>query len=163
VNSADSYVGSGDNIVRSLEAIISTASETLRPLLEQAFEAGRKAGREEATLDLRAKIDGVLSVPHTVPINPAAPKPTVVTPSSKRASSGSVKPTIAQMIEKATAGLTAGEIGAATNFKPNSIRGTLWTLGNDKLIVKRHGRWFWKAKSGSPERETEAVGASASH
>jgi hypothetical protein len=138
MNVADSHVGSGDNIVRDLQAIISTASEALRPLLEQAFEAGRKAGREEAALDLRAKIDGVLSIPHAAPIRPAAPRPAVA--SSKRASSGSVKPAIAEMIKNAANGLTANEIAAATNFKPNSIRGTLWTLGNEGLIVKRSGR-----------------------
>lgn len=152
-----------NNIVRSLESIISVASETLRPLLEQAFEAGRVVGREEAALDLRAKIDGVLSItPKPMPLK-RAPLKNPPAPSSKRAISGSVKPAIAEMIENAPNGLTAEEIGTATSFKPNSIRGTLWTLGNEKMIVKRHGRWFWKAKSGSPEGEAEAVGASASH
>jgi hypothetical protein len=154
MNAADSHVSSGDSIVRDLQTIISAASEALRPLLEQAFEAGREAGREEAALDLRAKIDGVLSVPHS-------PGPAVAF--SKRASSGSVKPTIAEMIKNAANGRTANEIEAATNFKPNSIRGTLWALTNDGLIVKRGGRFYWKAKSSSPEGEAEAVGASAHH
>jgi transcription initiation factor IIE alpha subunit len=67
------------------------------------------------------------------------------------------------MIKNAANGLTANEIAAATNFKLNSVRGTLWTLGNEGLIVKRGGRLYWKAKSSSPEGETEAVRASAHH
>lgn len=149
--------------MRTLENIIAAASDALGPLLREAFEAGRSIGRDEAAVDLRAKIDGVLAVGPKVtsPSKPVAPK---AAHSSKRATSGSVRPTIAGMIEKAEGGLTADEIHAATNFKPNSIRGTLWTLGNEGLTVKRDGRWYWQAaKNTSPKGEAEAVGASAHH
>jgi DNA-binding IclR family transcriptional regulator len=38
--------------------------------------------------------------------------------------------------------MTSQEIATLTGFKPNSVRGTLWTLGNEGLAVKRGGRWY---------------------
>jgi len=141
---------------------MSAVTVALRPLLQEAFEAGRVIGRDEAALDLRAKIDGVLAAgPRQASAPVKAIAPHKASHSGKRAHSGSVKPTISGMIEKAPNGLTADEIHTATNFKPNSIRGTLWTLGNEGLTVRRDGRWYWKAKSSSPEGETEAPTASA--
>lgn len=115
-------------------------------MLTDAFEAGRAIGREEASADLRAKIEGLLSVGHGRP--PEVSKTAVKTESksnksSKRAVSGSVRPTIAKLIiDSGKAGMSQDEIAEQTGFKHNSIRGTLWSLGNDKLAVKRDGRWF---------------------
>jgi len=138
--------------MRSLESIIADAAESQRRLLEEAFEAGRAVGRQEAATDLRAKIDGVLSQ------GEPAPMATFVKPSignDKRAVSGSVRPTIERMIiDHASTGLTLDEIEKATGFKHNSIRGTLWTLGNQGIAHKFHGRWFPKA---SVENKTEAA------
>ena len=60
-----------------------------------------------------------------------------------RATQGSVKPTIAKMIaEHETDGLTPGEITHQTGFKANTVRGTIWTLGQEGSIVKRGSRWY---------------------
>jgi hypothetical protein len=152
-------------VPRRFDDIVSDSAEVLRPLLQEAFNAGKMAGREEAALDIRTKIDDVLSGSATVqprsapPSNGTSPSPSAAIP-EKRAISGSVKPTIEGMIRAARNGLTVEDIATATGFKINSIRGTLWTLGHDNLAVKRDGRWF---SNTSPEGEAEAVGASASH
>ena len=157
--------------MRTLDSIISAATETLRPLLQEAFEAGRDVGREEATADLKSKIVGLLSAGQNASQDAAEPvvAPDLDVTSDKRATQGSVKPTIIRMIvEAAKAGLTTNEITKLTGFKLNSVRGTLWTLGKEGLAVKREGRWYPADNEPSqlhriPEGEAEAVGASASH
>jgi predicted Rossmann fold nucleotide-binding protein DprA/Smf involved in DNA uptake len=97
-------------------------------------------GREEASADLKAKIAGLLSgePPKTIKLVASD----LLVGSDKRAVSGSVKPTIERMIaESGRKGVTAEEILKATGFKPNSVRGTLWTLGSNGFAVKRNGRW----------------------
>lgn len=143
--------------MRDLNDIISASTGALGALLQEAFEAGRALGRTEAAADLKAKISGLLgsdvaSVTGTV----AAPVSRTVEPSvssEKRATSGSVKPTIARIIAEAVdTGLTTEEVVTITGFKPNSVRGTLWGLGNDGLAVKREGRWFPVAgKNNAPD------------
>jgi hypothetical protein len=127
--------------LRTLDTIISASIDALRPLLRDAFESGRAVGREEASADFKAKIASLLSVgpPETIKLVASD----LLVGTDKRAVSGSVKPTIARLItESGRAGVTPDDILKATGFKPNSVRGTLWTLGNKGLAVKRDGRWF---------------------
>lgn len=146
--------------MRTLNDIISESAEVLRPLLQEAFEAGKTVGRHEAAIDLRTKIDGVLSADAAGKLVHVSPKIPANGVNPKRAVSGSVKPVIANLIKGAASGLTIDDIAKATGFKVNSIRGTLWTLGKERAAVKRKGRWF---PLGSPKGEAEAVGASANH
>jgi hypothetical protein len=159
--------------LRTLDSIIAASAEALRPLLQEAFEAGRGVGRGEAAADLKAKIVGLLSIADQSATTDT--EELIITPdlaavaSNGRAAQGSVKPTIARMIvDGAQAGVTSEEITTRTGFKPNTVRGTLWTLGNEGLAVKRGGRWYpvdgdQLALDRVPEGEAEAVGASASH
>jgi hypothetical protein len=107
-----------------LDKIISASSETLRPLIEKAFELGYDA----AVAEMKTKLADL------TPLNPNEE-------SSGRAKSGSVKPAIRQMIVETNVGLTLDEIVKATGFKPNSVRGTLWTLSREGLAVKHKNRW----------------------
>lgn len=150
--------------MRTLESIISEAAESQQAAIREAFEAGRAVGQQEASADLMAKITGLLSanqarqtvLPDPVP-HPPSPQAEA---SDKRAPTGSVKPAIAKVIAESPKGVTADEIVGLTGFKPNSVRGTLWTLGNEGTIVKRQGRWF---PISSPEGEAEGVAPSAHH
>ena len=131
--------------VRSLENIISDSMSAHRHLLQEAFDAGRNIGREEAAAYLRAQIDGVLSSNHGAleDATKSVTKPTVAADPDKRAVAGSVRPTILRMIiSSANTGLTQDEIAKETGFKFNSVRGTLWALGRDGVAVKRDNRWF---------------------
>ncbi len=124
----------GESALRNLDSIITASTELIR----EAFEAGRNAGRAEAD-DLRAKMAALISVDVATPLPLRAT--TMVVSSGDRATQGSVKPTIAKLIAESAAGMTPGEIIEVTGFKPNSVRGTLWTLMHDGAIVKREGRW----------------------
>lgn len=132
--------------MRTLDIIISASSEAQRSLLQEAFDAGRALGREEAAADLKAKISGLLGSDNAVAsavVKSAVAPPSLQVRSDKRATSGSVKPTITRIIAGAVdAGLTTEEVVGITGFKPNSVRGTLWALGNEGLATKRDGRWF---------------------
>lgn len=149
--------------MRTLESIISEAAESQQAAIREAFEAGRAIGQQAAD-DLREKLAELLSVnqtgrtAHPDPVEPA-PKTKAETP-KKRAPTGSVKPAIVKVIAESPKGVTADEIVGLTGFKPNSVRGTLWTLNNEGTIVKRQGRWF---PSSSPEGEAEGVAPSAHH
>ncbi len=66
-----------------------------------------------------------------------------VTDRPARATQGSVKPTIERMIVEAeSAGVTLEEIISLTEFKPNTVRGTLWKICLEGLATKRGRRWF---------------------
>lgn len=159
----------------TLDSIISASSEALRPLIEEAFELGRDAGRSEASAEMKAKLADLLSDNHraTPPVaasavvSPIAPATRAADTSDKRAKPGSVRPAIMQMIADTDAGVTSEEIVKATGFKPNSVRGTLWTLGHEGLAVKRGNRWYSppRGDDGIPPEGgvAEAVGASAKY
>lgn len=134
-----------------LESILSSATEVLRPLLTRVYEAGLERGRHEGAEALRAKLSDILQSDPSDPVQQSAPerktpfevrKGVPVVPS--RAAPGSVKPFILDLIEKRP-GLSANEIGdiaERSGIKPNSVRGTLWTLGNEGSIEKRDGKWY---------------------
>jgi hypothetical protein len=125
--------------VRTLDSIIAASAEALRPLLREAFEAGRA----EASADLKAKIADLLSVGQSTPSSIPSPGRAAPVYSNGRAAQGSIKPMIAKIIvESTTDGLTPGEITHRTGFKPNTVRGTIWTLGQEGAIVKRGNRWY---------------------
>jgi hypothetical protein len=137
------------SISSSFNAIVAKSTDALRPLLQEAFEAGRSVGRDEASADLKGKIASLLSGdrPSLHAIEDADP---VAPANVARAASGSVKPRIAKLIQDAKDGLTTQDIGRITGFKHNSIRGTLWGLGKDGVAENRGGRWFPK-NSGAVE------------
>lgn len=130
-----------------INLIVSSATAALRPLLQEAFDAGRAAGREEASNELRAKLSEVLGTPRpsviseSMPMTAAAP----LAPGQSgagRAAPGTVKPTIRRVISEHADGLTTEGITLLTHFKPNSVRGTLHTLMQDGDIERRGNKWF---------------------
>ncbi len=62
----------------------------------------------------------------------------------ERAPSGSIKPKIAELVYNGALGITAREIVDITGFKPNTVRGTLWTLRREGLIAKKGEGWYRK-------------------
>ena len=123
--------------MRDLDTIVSASALLIR----EAFEAGRHAGRAEASADLKAKLADFLSSGQGAPSTESPGR--AVMSSDERATQGSVKPKIVQLVaESAATGTTATEITNRTGFKPNTVRGTLWTLGHEGSIFKRAGRWY---------------------
>ena len=159
--------------MRQLDEIASDVPGLIQPLLSEAYEAGRKAGYQEASAALKAKLFGVLkdgsdevalptessflseggSVSGDEP-DSALTMSDRTTP--RRATPGSVKPAILKYLSDSRGGLSVDDIVTATGFKPNSVRGTLWTLGNEGSASKRLGKWFISGgQSEDPEVDPE--------
>lgn len=122
-------------MARDINSITSSAAAALRNLLLEAFEAGRAAGRQEASSDLRAKLSQVIGPIETQPQPPPS--------TGARATPGTVKPTIRNLVTRSgLIGISADEIVAQTGIKRNSVRGTLYTLKQDGEVERRGERWF---------------------
>ena len=131
--------------MREFNDIISASIEAIRPLLREAYESGRAVGQAEASGALREKINNLLLSDIGKPDDP--PEPSRLAPHyGKRAAQGSVKPRIVRILEDSSVGLEMGHICQLTGFKPNSVKGTLWSLSKEGVAVKRNGRWFHVAK-----------------
>ncbi|WP_375463060.1 hypothetical protein [uncultured Methylobacterium sp.] len=130
--------------------------------LDAAFERGREAGRQEtfagiktklaAWSDLVAEISSVADNGLNISDEAVAEEIDVLAAEAGvRAPPGSVKPIIANLIGERP-GLMTVDIRRITKIKPNSIRGTLWTLSaQDKIIERREGRWYPVAQKNEVE------------
>ena len=134
--------------MRSIDDIISDAASILRPLLAEAFEAGRALGRQEGSDDIRKKLADVIGPQFTDAgrsYRPTLEQEAVIiqraAESVARASPGSVKPVVLDFVRE-NPGLTQDQIREKTGIKHNSVRGTLWQLSTEKLIERRAGKWF---------------------
>ena len=126
-----------------IENIRSRATQDVLKLLEEAFEAGRA--------DMKRELETFLSRGDTAlftgAVGPAAD-------TEVRAPSGTVKPAIKRLIEKAPNGIRASDIIERTGFKDNSVRGTLATLRAEGF-AERHGElWVLSQRKGSLGGET---------
>jgi hypothetical protein len=155
--------------MRNIDDIISEATGAIGALLDEAFEAGKAAGKVEAAAELRRKMAAVIdSVGQAIPgdigaatpvsrpiVNDVTASPSLeystanAQPASEgRATPGTVKPTIIRIIAESPDGLSQDDIIQMTGFKPNSVRGTLHTLHTEKAIARHMGRWFTSSASG---------------
>jgi hypothetical protein len=121
----------------NIEDILSRATNGLRELLKEAYEAGRYDMRRE----LAAFLTGVDTPQSTM--RSAIPVPTAIpVPDEGRAPAGTVKPAIKALIENAAKGITASEIIEKTGFKENSVRGTLSALKTEGFAARQGDLWF---------------------
>ncbi len=152
--------------MRDIDQIAADGSGTLSQWLKEAFEAGRTQGKREAASDIRAKLDGMLDAsaaetsahPSHIKVESVLPSSAASDGSEVRVAPGTVKPTIERLIMESEHGLTTNDVVRLTQFKPNSVRGTLWALGAEGFAVKREGRWFPAHKEN--EAPSDAEGAS---
>lgn len=130
-----------------IETVLAGADPAIKSILRSiyldGYEAGREAGKKEAVDELRSKLSGLLD-----PL-PAANEPDTdeadetSMESDGRASPGTVKPAILELIKAHPEGLTTREIAKKTGFKFNSVRGTVWWLASkDNAIERRGQKWF---------------------
>ena len=125
---------------KELSIVLSETAQPIEDLFRQAFEAGRTLGRREAAGALRERLMRVVDLETgEAPDAGDYPLDDDVTP--QRAAPGSVKPIILNLV-LTKPGLTTSEIQQETGVKFNSARGTLWTLSQEKVVVRRLGRWF---------------------
>ena len=117
-----------------IEYLLSRATQGVRKLLEEAYAAGRAKEREEMKRELTTFLS-----------RGSEAQPTVARPevdSNGRAPSGTVKPAIKELIEKAPNGILAADIIEKTGFKENSVRGTLSALKAEGFAQRRGELWF---------------------
>lgn len=153
-------------MTRELAAIISDAATSLRPLLQEAFEAGRRVGHDEgrrdASEELRSRLSGIFeetSGQGKPEIHPAEAvrSPSAVVSDVERAPVGTVKPMVLKMLRENPSGLSVAELTARTGFKKNSVRGTLWGIKQDGDAERRGERWFAIAKERAAGLESEGA------
>ena len=135
-----------------IEAILSRSLAALRGVIKDAYNAGREDMRRELMALLSASIERSDVVPKEEPpgANIAAQR------SAARATPGTVKPTLLEMIAEATGlgtGVSTADLVRQTNFKENSVRGTLSTLRSEGKIEQRSDLWFIKSEAPSNESE----------
>jgi hypothetical protein len=130
-----------------IEYLLSRATQGVRKLLEEAYEAGRAQEREVMKRELTTFLSRGNEAQLTVTRGQAAD-------SEDRAPSGTVKPAIKELIEKAP-GIRASDIIEKTGFKDNSVRGTLATLRAEGF-AERHGElWVLSQRKGPPALASE--------
>ena len=124
--------------MRTFDDILADITAALRPFMRELYDAGRQTGGD----DVRAALSHFL---HHVPAadEDIMPMPersdteiAAVIATEGRAAPGSVKPAILNAIRQSP-GVTIADIRARTGAKPNSVRGTLWTLQKEELIERK--------------------------
>ena len=141
-------------MTRDISQIHAEGSEGITLLIQEAYEAGRIAGAADAKRRFQSKLASLLSdgsdVAPTADDLPESEQPSslpektseLVQHTSKRASPGSVKPQVAALVAKYIDGISAEMIAQVTGFKFNSVRGTLWTLGNEGVVERQGSKWY---------------------
>ncbi|TLG78521.1 hypothetical protein [Methylocystis sp. B8] len=131
-----------------LDDIIDGAFPSFKEALTAAFEAGRAAGRQEASVELKAKLADALGI-QQAPDRSFAKKLVGQLVETTRAAQGTVKPKILEAI-RSRGGATLGDIQEATGVKYNTVRGTLWQLSQDEVIERRGEKWFMRPQKNEP-------------
>ena len=137
-----------------IENILSRATQDVRKLIEEAYEAGRGSARDE----IRAGLYAYLSSGGEPTFLGSIDTPVIAATeqTTERAPSGTVKPGIKALIENARNGITASQIIEKTGFKENSVRGTLSALKAEGVAERRGELWFLSQEKDSPALASES-------
>ncbi len=143
----------------SLAEIQEDFSKSASAAFEAAFEAGRVQGRKEALAELQTHMAGFFQMPTqmTTQADSGVMSDIANSANEGRAAPGSVKPVVHRMLKSAPNGLTTSEIAGRGGFKFNSVRGTLWALGQEGHAENRDGRWFAILKTEEADEEPEPL------
>jgi IclR helix-turn-helix domain len=133
--------------VGALHEALELAWQSGYKAIEAAFEAGRAAGKNEASEELRDRLASVLNVPmnKAAVLPPLPPLPSLDAEEqaeSKRATRGSIRPTVIRALsDYGLPGLRPSEIASRTGLNENSVRGTLNTLAHEGVTTKIGDLW----------------------
>ena len=125
-----------------IDGILTEATGAIRPLLERAFAIGREIGYREGADSIRAAMSDFLMKrvdidEHIAPVGTVHEVEIVDSLTlSGRASPGSVKPVLLEFIRNHP-GVTMNDLQEQTGIKPNSVRGTVWSLQKEGLVIKQ--------------------------
>jgi hypothetical protein len=134
-----------------LSVSLETAWQEGTKAIQQAFDAGRAAGKNDAAAEFRGRLASMLNDPVAAPLAPPPLPPPplpppfsagpVLTPELKRAPRGSVRPAVMQALA-AEVGLTTGEVAVIAGINENSARGTLNLLSSEGKVIRNGGKWY---------------------
>jgi hypothetical protein len=146
-----------------VDEILAEVTKTLRPVLEAAFAHVKDDAKREAAAEFKAKVSAMLDEAPQPTIAAITPKDDQIAfspPSPRktrkgRAAPGTVKPQILDVVRQSPEGISTRDIATLTAFKYNSVRGTLWLLKKEELVINRDEKWFPMPKKAavSPVRE----------
>jgi hypothetical protein len=152
--------------------IVADLMTKIEPLLSEALDRAFVSGTEYASSlfkermeVIRPQLDTLLKMTREVTeiVERQKKANTAVSeiqqpPEEGRAALGTVKPKVLELVSRPN-GASVQEL-EAIGIKPNSIRGTLYSLQKDKKIEKRGGRWFRLASDMFEAPTSEPEGAS---
>jgi hypothetical protein len=130
-----------------VDDILSDIVRVLRPALESALARVKEDAKREAAAEFRARFAAMLDetpavVPTPEPEADKAPIPKARAAPKGRASPGTVKPQILDVLRQSPEGISTRDIATLTGFKYNSVRGTLWLLKKEGHAANRDDKWF---------------------
>ncbi len=130
-----------------LNAAYNEVLEAIKPAVNAAYKKGYDAGfkaAQDSFMHLIASINTdnipaseLIRYPPQEYFQEATP--VAQQTSDERATPGTVKPTIIKLLSQHPDGLTTKQITNMTGIKPNSVRGTLWTLQQEGAASKSEG------------------------
>jgi hypothetical protein len=128
-----------------LDDITKQFGEAATDALRRAYDVGFRAGERYAKDTIRQKLGSIfleadIEARATTTADLSADDAATVADSA-RAAPGSIKPRILHMVSD-TPGITNKKIEDASGIKPNTVRGTLWTLTQEGKVERRGKGWF---------------------
>jgi len=133
--------------MRTIDEITAEWESSIGALLREAFDAGYAKGRDDVRKQLdvflyQAAVANGVGLKTPTLLESASSSPLLNTEAEGRAAPGTVKPGILRLLRNIERGMTTEEIITATEFKPNSVRGTLSTLQTENHIERIGDRWI---------------------
>lgn len=130
--------------------IARAAYDTFQAAMQQSYDKGKKEGYAEgydagfaaAQKEIMAMVSGIGKRYSGEGIENIRVPSRAITLDDERAAPGTVKPAILKLIKEHPDGLSKSQIVNLTGIKPNSVRGTLWSL-NQEGVIGKGGRDLW--------------------
>ena len=149
----------GDTVATVAKAALASFQEAM----QQSFDKGHKEGYAEgfdagfvaAQKEIMAMISGI-GRRHGVEKIENKQIQQKIEADDERAAPGTIKPAILKIIQEHPEGLSKSQIVIMTGIKPNSVRGTLWSLNKEGEITKG-GRDLWISASLKTEKNFDEL------
>lgn len=119
---------------RQLLATAQTAHNACFTIVQQAFEAGRTLGKNQAAEELKKKMFGILEG--------TAETESAEEAEGKRAARGTVRPAVIKALQDSPVPLGVRDIAVVTGINENSVRGMLNKLAEENMTLKIGDRWM---------------------
>ncbi|EJJ24617.1 hypothetical protein [Rhizobium sp. CF142] len=134
----------------TVATVAKAAFDSFQTAMQDSFDKGRKEGYAEgfdagfiaAQKEIMAMISGIGKHRSAEKIENRQIQNEETDSDDGRAAPGTVKPAILKLIQEHPEGLSKSQIVMMTGIKPNSVRGTLWSL-NKEGHIKKSGRDLW--------------------